>query len=103
MLDESQEGLGLEDASGIVGIIGADGKEASMRAPGREGRPKRRGVKGRWDSDSLIVNRSRLKRLLAEVFVLPRPKVTHSEGWLSVNPGNLLGGAGCGNAARPDL
>jgi len=49
------------------------------------------------------VNWPRLKRLLAEVFVLPRPKITHSEGWLSVNPGDLLGRAGCGNAARPVL
>jgi len=49
------------------------------------------------------VNWPRLKRLLAEVFVLPRPKITHSEGWLSVNPGDLLGRAGCGNTARPVL
>jgi RNA-directed DNA polymerase len=49
------------------------------------------------------VNWPRLKRLLAEVFVLPRPRITHSEGWLSVNPGDLLGRAGCGNAARPVL
>jgi len=48
-------------------------------------------------------NLPRLKRLLDEIFVLPRPKITHSEGWLSVNPGYLLGRAGCGNAARPDL
>ena len=30
VLDESPEGIGLEDASGIDGIIGADGMEASM-------------------------------------------------------------------------
>jgi hypothetical protein len=45
----------------------------------------------------------RIKRLLGEVFVLPRPKITHTEGWLRVNPGYLLGRAGCGNAARPVL
>lgn len=54
----------------------------------------RRGQKVHWP---------RIKRLLGEVFVLPRPKITHTEGWLCVNPGNLLGRAGCGNAARPDL
>jgi group II intron reverse transcriptase/maturase len=54
----------------------------------------RRGQKVHWP---------RIKRLLGEVFVLPRPKITHTEGWLCVNPGYLLGRAGCGNAARPDL
>jgi len=54
----------------------------------------RRGQKGHW---------VRLKRLLTEVFVLPRPRITHTEGWLRVNPGDLLGRAGCGNAARPVL
>ena len=39
----------------------------------------------------------------ANVFKLPRPRITHSEGWLPGNPGYLLGRAGCGNAARPDL
>lgn len=52
----------------------------------------RRSQKVRW---------SRIKRLLEEAFVLPRPKITHTEGWLSVDPGDLLGRAGCGNAARP--
>jgi len=41
--------------------------------------------------------------LLQERFPLPRPKITHSEGWLSVDPGYLLGRAGCGKAARPVL
>ena len=54
----------------------------------------RRGQIARW---------SRIKRLLIDIFVLPRPKITHTEGWLCVNPGDLLGRAGCGNAARPDL
>lgn len=54
----------------------------------------RRSQKARWP---------RIKRLLGEVYVLPRPKITHTEGWLSVNPGYLLGRAGCGNAARPVL
>ena len=40
---------------------------------------------------------------LLELFPLPRPRITHSEGWLSVNPGYLLGRAGCGKAARPVL
>ncbi len=41
--------------------------------------------------------------LLLERFPLPRPKITHSEGWLPVNPGYLLGRAGCGKSARPVL
>ena len=48
-------------------------------------------------------NKRRLYRLVNEVFVLPTPKITHTEGWLTLNPGYLLGRAGCGNAARPDL
>ena len=31
--------------------------------------------------------------LLVKQFPLPRPRITHSEGWLSVNPGYLLGRA----------
>jgi RNA-directed DNA polymerase len=49
------------------------------------------------------VNSVRLYKLLNTKFVLPRPKITHSEGWLKLNPGYLLGRAGCGNTARPDL
>lgn len=49
------------------------------------------------------VNKYRIHRLVTEVFVLPKPKIMHSEGWLGLNPGYLLGRAGCGNAARPDL
>jgi len=48
-------------------------------------------------------NGERLTRLLTEVFPLPKAKITHSEGWMNVNPGDLLGRAGCGNAARPVL
>jgi len=48
-------------------------------------------------------NISRLYRLLTETFVLPHPKITHSEGWFSSYPGDLLRRAGCGNAARPVL
>lgn len=49
------------------------------------------------------VNLGRLKHLLTNVFTLPTPEITHSEGWLSLDPGYLLGRAGCGNAARPVL
>jgi group II intron reverse transcriptase/maturase len=49
------------------------------------------------------VNRQRLHTLLNDCFVLLHPRITHTEGWLSLNPGYLLGRAGCGNAARPDL
>ena len=55
---------------------------------------KRRGQK---------VNKDRLYKLIASVFELPTPKITHPEGWLNLNPGYLLGRAGCGNAARPVL
>ena len=36
-------------------------------------------------------------------FPLPIPKITHPEGWFTVDPGYLLGRAGCGKSARPDL
>lgn len=49
------------------------------------------------------VNISRLYRIVHAVFALPPPKITHPEGWLNLNPGYLLGRAGCGNSARPDL
>jgi len=48
-------------------------------------------------------NVGRLFYLLKEIFVLPKPKITHSEGWFALIPGDLLRRAGCGNAARPDL
>jgi len=48
-------------------------------------------------------NGERLTRLLTEVFPLPQAHITHSEGWRRLNPGDLLGRAGCGNAARPVL
>lgn len=48
-------------------------------------------------------NTSRIYTLLREVFKLPTPRITHSEGWLCGNPGHLLGRAGCGNSARPVL
>lgn len=49
------------------------------------------------------VNKDRLYKLIASVFELPTPKITHPEGWLDLNPGYLLGRAGCGNSACPDL
>lgn len=55
---------------------------------------KRRSQKG---------NVERLYNQLRTVFVLKSPWITHPENWLSVNPGYLLGRAGCGNTARPDL
>jgi len=48
-------------------------------------------------------NGHRLTMLLTEVYRLPKARITHSEGWLRINPGDLLGRAGCGNAARPVL
>jgi group II intron reverse transcriptase/maturase len=48
-------------------------------------------------------NLGRLCGLLKNVFPLPMPVITHPENWLAVNPGYLLGRAGCGNSARPDL
>ena len=48
-------------------------------------------------------NTDRLDYLLNEVFVLPKPKITHTEGWLALSPGDLLRRAGCGNAASPVL
>lgn len=48
-------------------------------------------------------NGERLTTLLTGVFLLPKARITHSEGWLNVHPGDLLGRAGCGNAARPVL
>jgi len=49
------------------------------------------------------VNKDRLYKLITSVFVLPTPKITHPEGWLDLNPGYLLGRAGCGNFSRPVL
>jgi group II intron reverse transcriptase/maturase len=46
---------------------------------------------------------SRLYELIDHQFALPRPRITHPEGWLRQNPGHLLGRAGCGKAARPVL
>lgn len=48
-------------------------------------------------------NPNRLTRLLTEIFVLPKPRITHTEGWFAFIPGDLLRRAGCGNAACPDL
>jgi len=47
--------------------------------------------------------KKRLYWLLDKRFVLPRARITHSEGWIELNPGYLLGRAGCGKAARPVL
>jgi RNA-directed DNA polymerase len=49
------------------------------------------------------VHRHRLYLLISKTFVLPAPRITHSEPWLPGLPGDLLGRAGCGNAARPVL
>jgi len=49
------------------------------------------------------VNEHRLYLLLKRQFVLLTPRITHSEGWLTLNPGHLLGRAGWGNAPRPVL
>jgi RNA-directed DNA polymerase len=49
------------------------------------------------------VNINKLYLLLNNRFKLPVPKIMHPESWLPVNPGYLLGRAGCGNSARPDL
>jgi group II intron reverse transcriptase/maturase len=48
-------------------------------------------------------NTDRVYGLITQRFCLPIPRITHSEGWLTFNPGYLLGRAGCGNAARPVL
>lgn len=48
-------------------------------------------------------NLRRLCKLLTDSFPLPKPTITHPESWLAVNPGYLLGRAGCGNSACPDL
>ncbi len=47
--------------------------------------------------------KDRITRLLNERFILPLPKITHPDNWLPVNPGYLLGRAGCGKSARPVL
>jgi len=52
---------------------------------------------------SQMVNKDRLYKIITSVFVLPTPKITHPEGWLDLNPGYLLGRAGCGNSACPVL
>jgi len=48
-------------------------------------------------------NVDRLTHLLKDVFVLPKPKIAHTEGWFALIPGDLLRRAGCGNSARPVL
>lgn len=48
-------------------------------------------------------NLGRLIMLLRERFVLPQPRITHPESRLALNQGYLLGGAGRGDPARPDL
>jgi RNA-directed DNA polymerase len=49
------------------------------------------------------VCKKRLYGLIDHEFALPRPHITHPEGWFRQNPGYLLGRAGCGKAARPVL
>jgi hypothetical protein len=48
-------------------------------------------------------HKGRLTRLLNERFALPNPRITHPDNWLALDPGYLLGRAGCGKAARPVL
>jgi len=52
---------------------------------------------------SLKSKRPKVHHLVDEVFVLAKPCITHSEGWLTLKPGYLAGRVGCGNAARPVL
>ncbi len=47
--------------------------------------------------------KDRITRLLNERFVLPMPRITRPDNWLPINPGYLLGRAGCGKSARPVL
>ena len=47
--------------------------------------------------------KGRITQLLNTCFVLPWPKITQPDNWLPVDPGYLLGRAGCGKAARPVL
>ena len=47
--------------------------------------------------------KGRLTELLNTQFILPRPTITHPVNWLPINPGYLLGRAGCGKSACPDL
>jgi retron-type reverse transcriptase len=47
--------------------------------------------------------KAKIHHLVDEIFVLAKPRITHSEGWLMLKPGYLAGRAGCGNAARPVL
>ena len=47
--------------------------------------------------------KGRITALLNERFVLPQPRITHPDNWLPVDPGYLLGRAGCGKSARPAL
>ncbi len=32
----------------------------------------------------------KITELITDVFILPKPKITHTEGWLDLNPGDLL-------------
>lgn len=47
--------------------------------------------------------KDRIMRLLSERFLLPLPNIMQPDNWLPVDPGYLLGRAGCGNSARPVL
>lgn len=47
--------------------------------------------------------KARLTALLNERYRLPPPKIMRPDNWLPINPGDLLGRAGCGKAARPVL
>ena len=45
-------------------------------------------------------NVHRLTHLLTGVFPLPKVRVTEIEVWMNIAPGDMLGRAGCGYAAR---
>ncbi len=49
------------------------------------------------------MRKSKVYCLVAKHFRLPAPRITHPEGWFSVNPGHPPGRAGCGNATSPVL
>jgi hypothetical protein len=71
----------------------------------RQGRylVKRKTARKRLHRRSQTSRKERITRLLNESFALPMPKIMQPDNWLSVDPGYLLGRAGCGNAARPVL
>ena len=87
----------------LVGHYNYYGVRGNSKALGRF----RHGVWQRWFKSlkrrSQKTDPYRIYSLLREVFKLPNPRITHPQNWLSVNPGYLLGRAGCDNAACPNL